>query len=213
MNDWEKQMATSSRWQDREEIAKKTWNQDLLDWLSRDLDKRVRLAVIIHSHARMETIHAMAQDPDTEVRMWVAERATDHGTLAILAKDQSADVRSAVASHWSLPRDIIEILASDPRSAIRSEIARHRDTPADVLARLATDPSDGVRESVAMSTDDADMLAKLASDSDYGVRQACACNPSTPADTLAALAYDPESGIRSCAIDTLRRLAKRSRSD
>lgn len=61
-----------------------------------------------------------------------------------------------------------------------------------------------VRQSLAETTSHTDVLQALAFDSDYGVRMAVACNPATPAETLALLAADPNYYVRAEVVDNLR---------
>lgn len=102
--------------------------------------------------------------------------------LLLLAGDEAAPVRLAVASNWHAPSLADAVLARDPVAEIRARIARKLAIHAAEMAGmgwarlrgLARDASPQVRHAVA------DTLADL---------------PDAPHDLVLALARDPEPGV------------------
>ncbi len=116
-------------------------------------------------------------------RMALAASAQARGQcLLLLAGDEAAPVRLAVAANWHAPSLADAVLARDPVAEIRARIARKLATHAAEMAGmgwarlrgLARDTSPQVRHAVA------DTLADL---------------PDAPHDLVLALARDPEPGV------------------
>lgn len=102
--------------------------------------------------------------------------------LLLLAGDEAAPVRLAVAANPSAPRHVDQILAQDPVASIRASLARKLAEHAaemagmgwDSLRQLARDPAPQVRQSIA------DTLADL---------------PDAPHDLVVALARDADPAV------------------
>lgn len=77
---------------------------------------------------------------------WVVQNKTiPTSVLRILAADQDAKVRFAVAMKNRCDEEILERLSRDPDEAVRARVAWNRKTPRLVLNRLSADPSELVR--------------------------------------------------------------------
>ena len=69
-------------------------------------------------------------------------------TLIALAADPDNTVRAEIARYADLPVETATALAEDPDPAVRAEIARYADLPVETMTALAEDPDPAVRRSV-----------------------------------------------------------------
>ncbi len=148
---------------------------------------------------------ALANDPDIEVREWVAGRR-DAGAINLrrLAADSDVLVRIAAAKNPHLPKNCIHGLAADASDTVRALIARRAKLPPEILKALVEDRSKLVRSWAALNPSLPEKLAdRLSRDHEPDVRRYLASRPDLPeeitdrlarhshADTRAAVAASP----------------------
>jgi 3-methyladenine DNA glycosylase AlkC len=146
-----------------------------------------------------ETLAMLAKDVDAYVRSSVAENPnTSPETLAMLAKDIEWGVRSSVAKNPNASPDLSRILSKDEDGLVRRSVAENPNTSPETLAMLAKDIEWGVRASVAKNPNASpDLLRILAKEDDEdSVHTYVAENPNTSPKTLAMLAEDDDAYVR-----------------
>ena len=76
---------------------------------------------------------------------WMAANIRDKEVLENLSQDPDTDVRMWVACNPLTPRLVLEKLAVDPIVFVRRGVAQNRSTPAHILIKLNADPDTRVR--------------------------------------------------------------------
>jgi hypothetical protein len=76
---------------------------------------------------------------------WMAANIEDKKVLENLSQDPDTDVRMWVACNPLTPRLVLEKLAVDPIVFVRRGVAQNRSTPAHILIKLNADPDTRVR--------------------------------------------------------------------
>jgi len=76
---------------------------------------------------------------------WMAANIEDKEVLENLSQDPDTDVRMWVACNPLTPRLVLEKLADDPIVFIRRGVAQNQSTPAHILIKLNADPDTRVR--------------------------------------------------------------------
>jgi hypothetical protein len=76
---------------------------------------------------------------------WMAANIEDKEVLENLSQDPDTDVRMWVACNPLTPRLVLEKLAVDPIVFVRRGVAQNRSTPAHILIKLDADPDTRVR--------------------------------------------------------------------
>ena len=76
---------------------------------------------------------------------WMAANIEDKEVLENLSQDPDTDVRMWVACNPLTPRLVLEKLAVDPIVFVRRGVAQNRSTPAHILIKLNADPDTRVR--------------------------------------------------------------------
>ena len=76
---------------------------------------------------------------------WMAANIEDKEVLENLSQDPDTDVRMWVACNPMTPRLVLEKLAVDPIVFVRRGVAQNRSTPAHILIKLNADPDTRVR--------------------------------------------------------------------
>lgn len=164
----------------------------------------------------------MATDPpSTQPTLQTLPPGTPAAVLETLARQDSPDLRAAVARHPNTPPALLEALAATEPGAVLSNpalpllrLAHPRlllDTPRATLLALVGSPAapDWLRRH-ALSHPDAGVVAAVASHPDltpaqlavlarhpaWQVRSRVAARPDLRDDTLRALAADPDYGVR-----------------
>jgi uncharacterized protein (DUF2336 family) len=148
-------------------------------------------------------------------RIALAARADARAELLVLlAADEAAPVRQAVAANPGAPRHADQILARDPVASIRASLARklaeHASEMAglawDSLRHLARDPAPQVRQSIADTLADQpdaphDLVLALARDADPAVSEPLIrlSHVLTEADLLGLVEAPPGAEAR-CAV-------------
>lgn len=89
----------------------------------------------------------MSKDDSAEVRCAVAKSAiTKRKVLEELAKDEDIDVREAVACNEKTSIRVLKMLSEDESWCVRKAVATNKKTPQRVLKLLAKDADVDVRE-------------------------------------------------------------------
>jgi hypothetical protein len=76
---------------------------------------------------------------------WMAANIGDKEVLENLSQDPDTDVRMWVACNPLTPRLVLEKLAEDPVVFVRRGVAQNQSTPAHILIKLNADPDTRVR--------------------------------------------------------------------
>ena len=76
---------------------------------------------------------------------WMAANIEDKEVLENLSQDPDTDVRMWVACNPLTPRLVLEKLAVDPIVFVRRGVAQNQSTPAHILIKLDADPDTRVR--------------------------------------------------------------------
>jgi hypothetical protein len=76
---------------------------------------------------------------------WMAANIRDKEVLENLSQDPDTDVRMWVACNPLTPRLVLEKLAEDPIVFVRRGVAQNQNTPAHILIKLNADPDARVR--------------------------------------------------------------------
>ena len=76
---------------------------------------------------------------------WMAANIEDKKVLENLSQDPDTDVRMWVACNPMTPRLVLEKLAEDPIVFVRRGVAQNQSTPAHILIKLNADPDTRVR--------------------------------------------------------------------
>ena len=123
---------------------------------------------------------------------------TPSKTLAELAKDESLDIRKAVAGNPNTPPEILTKLTKSEGWVIRMAVAGNPNTPPETLAELAKDKDKSVRVDVAGNPNTPpEVLIKLAKDEELYVRTKTTENPNyiTLIASLSNLLDEDESDV------------------
>ena len=92
--------------------------------------------------------------------------------LEELAKQDSINIRSQVASNPHATDELLENLAEDDHHLVRGRVASNPNTPVEILRKLARDPNSSVRWEVASNPSTPTVLLhKLASDDNAAVSE------------------------------------------
>ena len=165
--------------------------------------------------ARTTRLELLLQQVMTSPRGRALVAASVHLTeeeLALLATDEDAEVRRAVAANPLCPVEVINDLAR--QWTCRRPAASNPSAPPALLAELARDPDPSVRKAAAANPGTpATALARLSQDPDLGVRIRVAANPGAPEALLHLLVEDRSPSVRrnlagnpSCPAAVLTRL-------
>jgi len=93
-----------------------------------------------------DVLEKLSNDSDKDVRLWVAwNPSTPISILEKLANDPNVSVRRSVAQNPSTPIAIIEKLANDPDNWVRFGAAENSSTPITILEQFADDANEHVR--------------------------------------------------------------------
>jgi predicted DNA-binding WGR domain protein/pentose-5-phosphate-3-epimerase len=187
----------------------------VLEALTNDADKLVRLGVAENPKTPIHVLEALANDPEVKWQV-VQNPATPVHVLEALADDANREVRQLIGKNTQTPAHALETLANDENETVRVWVAENPKTPINVLGAMANDSSSWIRLSVAknpatpvpMKNALLETLAKdakvmdlvagspaapihvlesLAKGSDFSVLQVLALNPATPAHVLKAV--------------------------
>ncbi|GGN51872.1 hypothetical protein FHR83_009260 [Actinoplanes campanulatus] len=125
----------------------------------------------------------------------------------VLLRYPDAEIRAAAACREELTAEQFAQLAADPDASVRAAAGGRADLPADHVVRLLDDPDDRVREAVAahanLNPAERAMLdgpitdvALAARSAHPRLRRRAAQHHDLSLDLVAALAHDPDSGVR-----------------
>ncbi|MBF0370969.1 MAG: hypothetical protein HQL52_16085 [Magnetococcales bacterium] len=180
--------------------------------------KRVIAASVDNPEAGAKTLTLLAKDDSAEVRLAVAQNIhTPPSDLRDLSFDISDDVRLAIARNPAIPDTLLEQLSQDKEFEIRLEASKNPGIKISTLNRLASDRADTVRTSIQNMARNhrtpPDMLEKLSKVRDAALRQEVALNSATPRKLLAILARDQVATVRSAAHSAWIRIANNQHTD
>ncbi|MEH1169449.1 hypothetical protein V6V47_29125 [Micromonospora sp. CPCC 205539] len=168
-----------------------------------DAGVRAAVAARVH-HAPRELYERLVDDPDTQVRRYLAEHDdVPADLLARLANDPDPNVRSTLARWWTqAPEAVRRSLLTDPADEVRAAACStyyarspHPVPPPDLVADLLADPvtrAGAVRHAVLTP----ELAARLAGDPDHQVRRQLAEHPHLPPPVRDLLAEDPSATVR-----------------
>jgi len=168
-------------------------------------DPAIRAAVVAGAgDAPRELFERLLDDPDPQVREWLAEN--DHAPAdlrARLAADRDPKIRATLAAWWTqAPEPVHRSLLTDPDGTVRAAACAtyyrrlpHPVPPADLLPSLLADPVTRAG-AVRHCTLDTDTARLLADDPDHEVRRELADHPDLPAPLRDRLAEDPHARVR-----------------
>ena len=173
-------------WRDLREIAKSTSDSDLLTYLSKHPNPKIRLAVYQNLYT------------SDEIRNRMMRNEKDPGILEYLESSGIQDAR-AIARNPNTSTEVLLKLSHSPDASVRWEVAgnpnvpierlyvgKNKNTPPQILAKLANDEAKAVRMYVANNPNTSpEVLTKLIEDSDATVRSWTISNKSTPPEALA----------------------------
>jgi len=164
----------------------------ILDKLSNDDNRSVRMSVAKNPSTPPEVLVRLSSDENTYVRMSVARNpSTPPEVLDKLSSDKSEAVRSYVAGNPSTPPELLIKLFHDVDSFVRQAVAENPSTPPELLIKLSEDKRVLTRISVAKNTSSPpEVLVRLSSDESEVVRSYVAVNPSTSPEILSKLSDD-----------------------
>ncbi len=171
----------------------------LLLRLAAHTDRPLALAdtLVRREHLPPPLAEALLSHPDPGVRRRLAvHRSTPLHVLRVLAHDEEAAVRAAVATMGGAG------IGYTPTGRHPWDRYQREDLPAEVYAHLAADPVPSVRAEVARNSSvPAEIRAGLAADADTEVRR-CAALRALPDETMYRLMRDPERQVRETALMT-----------
>jgi hypothetical protein len=176
-----------------------------------------------NAHTPLETLYALASAKEPYVRAIAARHAAlEPRDRSILALDEDATVRAALASFPHLTAELFTTLVQDTSPIVRAALARNVKIPPALLSTLAIDPQPAVREAaagnprlpleaqvtlMADAVEDVrvslsrharlrvDHAEKLSRDLSPRVRAALAANPRTPVSLLPVLLHAEEPEV------------------
>lgn len=174
-----------------------------------------------HCHAFWRVLHRplsralaeqVAAGDDVEAIRTIATNPTVTPTIVdMLSRHRDAEVRAGIAGREDLTSAQVAALLTDPSPAVRAVIAIRTGLTHQQVAALTADPDDAVRLAVAthayVSEEERAVLAGIAdldpdqallwaSSDNPRLRRRAAQRPDLPAETVAALAADPDAGVR-----------------
>ena len=139
-------------------------------------------------------------DTDAETRVEVALNPSAAGFAALLARDESPEVRSAVAERGDNPLTLQRLLAGDASAEVPMAVASNQSTAPDVVAGLAASDVAKVRGRAAANPALGDAgVRRLACDESSSVRAALGGRP-LPPDVVSLLAGDAVAKVRAAVV-------------
>ncbi|MET8148906.1 hypothetical protein ACIBSW_22345 [Actinoplanes sp. NPDC049668] len=131
-------------------------------------------------------VDTLSRHRDAEVRACIAGREVlTAAQVVALVGDRSPAVRAVVATRTGLTREQVALLAADPDDAVRRAVATHAYVSEEERAVLA---------GTADLTEE--QALRWAGSENPRLRRRAAQRPDLPAETVAALAADPDAGVR-----------------
>lgn len=192
--------------------------------LALDPDYRVRESVARtqNPNCDREIKEILLQDPDTTVRVALAESCEDEATLWEMLKDVdsvkngitknpkatsdmldelveilNANGRINIMQHINTSDATLEKLAKDPDIDVRATMASWPGTRRKFVKLLAKDTESHIKRTIARRTDlDEETLNRLANDPDPWVRRDIAANTIATKQILTKLSKDPRAEVR-----------------
>ena len=183
---------------DREICSNAATPKDVLKTVYRRGDAYLRAAVVAHGNCQRSIIEQAVHEAEPIVlRQLAQDKRIDAGTLARLAKHADVTVRRGIAANLATPERLTEVLALDEAAVVRRAVAGREDLNLLTMHLLARDSDHWVRQWLARNPRvPADLLRQLALDDETEVRRAVGRNPHCPIDLLELLATDKDAWVR-----------------
>ncbi len=200
-------LALSKNYADRIEVAQ---SEDIDLVVAKYLlyDRNVVVSSILVGNMSLpdEVFVEAINHPDKMVRSsLVYGGRLSEGQLAVMAKDEHADVRAAVAFNSKTPAAVLRGLVSDSSQEVLATLAGNVETPADVLVELAGKHLGDVDYGLASNKNTPpEILAELAGSLDKTTRIKVARNIGTPESALIQLSFDGKAEVRLQAVSSGR---------
>jgi hypothetical protein len=155
-------------------------------------------AVAGNPRTPQEAMYRLISAPHASLRRRaVTHRSLEMLDLEIMALDQDASVRAALATTHHLSDELYTQLARDPAPGVRAALARNVKAPLALLNELAHDSELVVRQAVAGNPRlPEDAQGVLLTDSAEAVRAALGSNARLRADYAEVLVHDPAPRVR-----------------
>jgi hypothetical protein len=116
--------------------------------LAEDKNEVIRQSVLQHCNVTPEILLQLGKDVNPKVRQEIARRTNSEQVLEGLSRDESPEVRYAVAQSEYVTPEILELLSRDTSNVVRSEVTKHSKTSEAVLLALTRDSDEKVRLSL-----------------------------------------------------------------
>lgn len=91
---------------------------------------------------------------DTDTRVMIVKETefneNDSYILAMLAQDDSTEIRKLIALNENTPEDVLEELSFDDSDKVREALSKNINLPEDILEDLAYDDSQIVRDAASL---------------------------------------------------------------
>ncbi len=167
------------------------------------------------SNTPPECLEILANDPDLEVRSWVAANPnTPVGSLEKLARDEIRQVTREVAANPNTSKALLEEMITFDHQEFRSFATKNPNVTPEILAKLTHDPAPAIRNAAAASpAATPNLLEQFANEGDVNVCDAIARNPKAPLAVLKQLAQDKHLPIRLGAAHNPMMLSPELRSE
>ncbi len=109
-------------------------------------DTDLRVAILNHTNAPLETINTVIDETDAVVvSLFCAHRGASIVRLEAFAKSNILEILRAVAGNPKTPAHVLESLGRDSDESVRSVVAQNLATPSELLTALSRDASSEVR--------------------------------------------------------------------
>lgn len=109
----------------------------------------VRQRIAKRDDAPEDVLDYLSKDKEREVRIWVARNDhTAHNTLMNLSDDKVASVRASVAFNKECPLDILFKLATDPNVNVRKEVVSNFNIDREIMNILEMDESEDLQKTI-----------------------------------------------------------------
>jgi hypothetical protein len=163
------------------------------------LDIYKKTKVIIDSRMSPDLLKHLSKDDSPDIRKAVARNLkTPPDVLKILATDKDAYVKSSVAANINTPMDLLEFLTKDKSLDVRYEIALNKNSNESILDILAKDKRVAIKEMVARHKNiSEETLRQLANEKNSKINLSIAMNPKTPSDILQSFVHEGNQLLKS----------------
>lgn len=151
-----------------------------------------------------EILANLAEYPDWKIRIKVAVNPNTPPYILSKFANEGVDMRRAVASNHSTPKETLIKLTEDNNWSVRHNAAMNPNTPAEALIKLANDTQCWIGLAVNPQSPP-EVLKEIGTKGDEGVRCMVARNPNATEDILIKLSKDQDLVVSCAAIETLEK--------